>query len=287
MNLMTRAAGLAVLGILAVAAPASAKKPAQQLPVDPHVVSVKSAKTVASAAAAGQPGCSMTNSTPVAVPDPGTVESTLTVAGCTGNASAVSPVEVHIAHTYRGDLVVSLVAPDGSVYFLSNRQGGSADNIDQVYTVNLSSEVANGTWRLRVQDAAAADSGVLKSWSLNVGGSAAASCMSTNTTDFAIPDLGSIDSPPAVVGCAGNASATSTVEVHIVHTFRGDLVVSLVAPSGNTYVLSNRQGGSADNLDQTFTVNLAGEARNGTWRLRVRDAAAGDTGFLNIWTLSL
>ena len=67
-------------------------------------------------------------------------------------------------HPYRGDLVVSLIAPDGSAYVLSNRAGGSADNLDQVYTVNLSSEVANGAWKLRVQDAAAADTGFINSW---------------------------------------------------------------------------------------------------------------------------
>ena len=38
-------------------------------------------------------------------------------------------------------------------------------------------------------------------------------------------------------GCAGNASATAKVEVHLVHTFRGDLVVSLIAPDGSSYVL--------------------------------------------------
>ena len=57
-------------------------------------------------------------------------------------------------HTYIGDLIVSLIAPDGSTYVLHSRAGGSADNIDQTYRVNLSSEPANGTWRLRVQDAA-------------------------------------------------------------------------------------------------------------------------------------
>jgi subtilisin-like proprotein convertase family protein len=77
------------------------------------------------------------------------------------------------------------------------------------------------------------------------------------------------------------------VEVHIVHTFRGDLVVSLIAPDGSSYVLHNRTGGSADNIDQIFTVNLSGEARNGTWRLRVQDAAGGDVGFINSWTLAL
>jgi subtilisin-like proprotein convertase family protein len=75
--------------------------------------------------------------------------------------------------------------------------------------------------------------------------------------------------------------------VHIVHTFKGDLIVTLVAPDGSGYVLHNRAGGSADNIDQTFTVNLSSEGRNGTWRLRVQDAAALDTGFINSWTLTL
>ena len=41
-------------------------------------------------------------------------------------------------HTYRGDLVVDLVAPDGAVFNLLNRNGGSADNVDQTFTENLS-----------------------------------------------------------------------------------------------------------------------------------------------------
>ena len=59
-------------------------------------------------------------------------------------------------HTWIGDLVVTLIAPDGSTYLLHNRAGGSSDNIDRTYTVNLSSAQHNGTWRLRVNDAAAA-----------------------------------------------------------------------------------------------------------------------------------
>ncbi|NUR70182.1 MAG: hypothetical protein HOU81_05140, partial [Hamadaea sp.] len=49
----------------------------------------------------------------------------------------------------------------------------------------------------------------------------------------------------------------------------------------------NRTGGSADNIDQTFTVNLSSEVRNGTWNLRVQDAASADTGYINSWTLTL
>ncbi|NUT34725.1 MAG: hypothetical protein HOV79_16825, partial [Hamadaea sp.] len=37
----------------------------------------------------------------------------------------------------------------------------------------------------------------------------------------------------------------------------------------------------------TFTANLSTETRNGTWNLRVQDAASADTGYINSWTLTL
>jgi subtilisin-like proprotein convertase family protein len=235
----------------------------------------------------GLPGCSGSNATDVAIPDNTTVESSIIISGCAGNASATATVEVHIVHTYIGDLVVSLVAPDGSTYVLHNRTGGSADNIDQTYTVNLSSEAANGAWRLRVQDAAGGDTGYINSWTLNLGGGGVPGCTGTNGTDVTIPDNTTVESPITIAGCTGNGSSTSTVEVHIVHTYIGDLVVTLVAPDGSTYVLQSRTGGSTDNIDQTYTVNLSSETRNGTWKLRVQDAASLDTGYINSWTLNL
>jgi aminopeptidase S len=102
-----------------------------------------------------------------------------------------------------------------------------------------------------------------------------------------IPDLSTVESPITITGCPGNASATATVEVHIVHTYIGDLVVSLLAPDGSTYLLHNRAGGSADNIDQTYTVNVSTESANGTWKLRVQDAAAADVGRIDSWTIHL
>ncbi|WP_412543425.1 M4 family metallopeptidase [Longispora sp. K20-0274] len=235
----------------------------------------------------GPPGCSGTNSTDVAIPDNTTVSSTIVISGCAGNASATSTVEVHIIHTYIGDLVVSLIAPDGSAYVLHNRAGGSADNINQTYTVNLATEVSNGAWKLQVQDAATADVGTIDTWTLNLGGGGPAGCSGTNGTDVAIPDNTTVSSSIVIAGCAGNASATSTVEVHIIHTYIGDLVVSLIAPDGSAYVLHNRAGGSTDNINQTYTVNLSTEVRNGTWKLQVQDAATVDTGNIDSWTLTL
>ncbi|MFD6289395.1 proprotein convertase P-domain-containing protein, partial [Streptomyces sp. NPDC060205] len=71
---------------------------------------------------------------------------------------------VNIVHTYRGDLTVDLVGPDGTVYSLLNRSGGSADNVDQTFTVNASAQPVDGTWKLRVRDVAAIDVGYIQQW---------------------------------------------------------------------------------------------------------------------------
>jgi len=113
-------------------------------------------------------GCGVqTSSDDVQIPDNGAaVTSSITVSGCTGTASAGLPVEVHIKHTYRGDLVLDLIAPDGTSYRLKNSSYDSADNIDTTYTVNASAETRNGTWQLKVQDVYQYDTGYLDSWSL-------------------------------------------------------------------------------------------------------------------------
>ncbi|MER7955942.1 M28 family metallopeptidase [Streptomyces sp. NPDC096030] len=113
------------------------------------------------------PGTVFENTADVSIPDNGAaVTSTVNVTGITGNAPSALAVDVNIVHTYRGDLVVDLVAPDGTVYNLHNRSGGSADNIVQTYTVNASSEVANGAWKLRAQDKASVDTGYINSFKL-------------------------------------------------------------------------------------------------------------------------
>ncbi|KAF0650686.1 MULTISPECIES: M28 family metallopeptidase [Streptomyces] len=108
------------------------------------------------------------NTTDVPIPDGGAaVTSSVTVTGRTGNAPSALKVGVDIVHTWRGDLVVDLVAPDGTAYRLKNASGGdSADNVRETYTVDASSETANGTWSLRVQDTARYDTGYINGFSL-------------------------------------------------------------------------------------------------------------------------
>ncbi|MHA5052524.1 M4 family metallopeptidase [Streptomyces sp. SD15] len=116
----------------------------------------------------GGTGTSFESTTSVSIPDNGAaVTSSLAVTGITGNAPTNLQVAVDITHTWRGDLVVALVAPDGTAYTLKPfSSSDSADDVNETYTVNASSEVANGTWQLRVQDQAAQDVGTINSWKL-------------------------------------------------------------------------------------------------------------------------
>ncbi|MEV4946456.1 S8 family serine peptidase [Streptomyces sp. NPDC053755] len=112
------------------------------------------------------PGSYFENLTDVTIADNATVESPITVSGVTGNAPATLKVGVDIKHTYIGDLKVDLVAPDGTVYTVHNRAGGGTDNLVQTFTVNASAEVANGVWKLRVNDNANQDTGRIDAWNL-------------------------------------------------------------------------------------------------------------------------
>jgi serine protease len=124
-------------------------------------------KTV-QAVSAATTGTTFSNTTALSIPDNGAaVESSIAVGGRSGNAPSALQAGADITHTYRGGPVIDLVAPDGSTYRLkSSSTSDSADNVSTTCTVDASGETANGTWKLRVQDVAASDTGKLNSWKL-------------------------------------------------------------------------------------------------------------------------
>ncbi|OEJ24939.1 peptidase M4 [Streptomyces agglomeratus] len=110
-------------------------------------------------------GTSFENTTDVAIPDNGAAVTSSVTSTKTGAAPSNLKVDVNIVHTWRGDLVIDLLAPDGTAYRLKNSSGSdSADNVVAAYTVNASSETANGVWKLKVQDVAAQDTGYINSF---------------------------------------------------------------------------------------------------------------------------
>ncbi len=168
---------------------------------------------------------------------------------------------------------------------IASRSWNFGDSTTSTATNPSKTYSAAGTYTvaLTVTDNGGASNTVNKSVTV---GSSGGTQTYTNTTDYTISDNATVNSPITVSGRTGSGSATTPVAVNIVHTYKGDLKVDLVAPDGSVYVLHNRAGGSADNIVQTFTVNLSSEALNGTWNLRVNDNAAGDVGYINSWSIT-
>ncbi len=89
------------------------------------------------------------------------------------------------------------------------------------------------------------------------------------------------------VADTGVRVGTVELQIDITHSYRGDLVVELEHGSVRKTVVS-RQGGGADDLKDTFTVEgFEGMDAAGPWILHVSDRAYLDHGTLNAWTLRI
>jgi subtilisin family serine protease len=206
-----------------------------------------------------------------------------------GAAGSSATATVSTATTAGSAQTVGLAAsgvPSGTTASFSPTSvssGGSA-----TLTVATTASTPAGTYPITITGSGTGATHTA-TFTLMVTGGAGGGCTGTNGTDVAIPDAGpAVFSNLTISGCARSASSTSKAEVHIKHTYRGDLQIDLVAPDGTAYRLksSNPSDGTA-NVDATFTVNLSSEAANGTWRLKVQDVFAVDSGNIDTWTLTL
>ncbi|MEU3051505.1 proprotein convertase P-domain-containing protein, partial [Streptomyces sp. NPDC006984] len=245
------------------------------------------------------------STTDVDIPDNSTVHSPISVTDIGGSAPSTLGVGVDIKHTYRGDLHLSLLAPDGTSYHLEDiPNNDDGDHVYTSYTVDASSETANGTWRLQVRDTGSGDTGYIDAWNLTFpngsdsggsggtssGGSSGGSTSGgtgdfENTDDVAIRDHSTAESRISVIGMRGNAPSNLTVGVDIKHSFRGDLRVSLVGPDGREWLLEDPIGPGTD-LNTTYTVDASSQRADGLWRLRVEDTSNGDEGKIDSWYLT-
>ena len=107
-----------------------------------------------------------------------------------------------------------------------------------------------------------------------------------NTANINIPDNNTTGITSSINSTRTGQSGTVSVEVKIVHTYIGDLIVDVIHPDGTVYNVHNRTGGSADNINQTYSVNAGSKASNGEWKLRVRDRAGADTGYIDSWKIT-
>jgi subtilisin-like proprotein convertase family protein/subtilisin family serine protease len=105
--------------------------------------------------------------TSLAIPNPGSVDSPITVTGLTGNAPKELKVHVEITHQKRGDLKIQLLDPNGKAYLVKTTSTtDTGGNSKKTYTVDASTSPPSGTWKLRVEDISGGVAGTLTSWTL-------------------------------------------------------------------------------------------------------------------------
>lgn len=95
----------------------------------------------------------------VAIPDADADGATANVQVLRPASSTRARVFANVRHTWRGDLVITVEAPDGSRHLLSNREGGSEDDFAYTGVIDLGANSVVGTWTLHVADLARYDRG--------------------------------------------------------------------------------------------------------------------------------
>jgi subtilisin-like proprotein convertase family protein len=211
-------------------------------------------------------------------------------------------VGVDITHTYIGDLQVELQSPSGKKVLLHARAGGSRRDLQETYSSNstpalstLIGESLAGNWSLNVRDLASRDIGRLNRWNIEIEYESAGQVVRGEaSSNLPIPD----NKPEGISSTIAIAESGTLKEivvgVAIVHSYIGDLLVEIVAPSGQGVTLHNMSGGSQDDLKMTYDRAstpaldaLVGQPTQGDWVLRVKDLQQIDTGKLEKWSLKL
>ncbi len=127
------------------------------------------------------------------------------------------------------------------------------------------------------------------------GGTNVVTLQQTLTPSLAIPDEDATGIT-SVINFSDVARVSAVkVSVDITHSYRGDLAVTLYAPSGDSVVLHKKgTGGGADHLQADYDMGslpelsgLVGTPTQGDWTLHVQDLVARDTGSLNSWSLEV
>ncbi len=171
------------------------------------------------------------NSNPISIAAdvPNIATSQITISSLSESISDID-VEVDIEHTYVSDLMLTLIAPDGTRVPLADRVGGGDDNFtntlfDDEATASVENASApftgsfkpsgsladldgmspNGLWTLEIHDVAHQDGGTLNRWRLNI------------TTDESVDPIDPVD-PVDPIGPVDFASLTPDQLVEVVTT---------------------------------------------------------------------
>jgi len=223
-----------------------------------------------------------------AIPDQGSISNAITISRI-GTIKDIK-VSANITHPYIGDISLKITAPSGKEVLLRDKEGGSADNLNNTFSgdllASLIGESAKGDWTLTATDNATKDNGTLDAWGLEVDCDA----YNNHTAEIYIPELASDQVLISTQNCSFSGRIMETMlDVEIDHPLIGDLVVSIVSPAGTEVLLHNRAGGSQNHLKAQYTgsqlAGLIGEKTAGVWTLKVKNMHSSNNGVLKNWKL--
>ncbi len=212
-------------------------------------------------------------------------------------------------------------SPSGPQNYGAVAQGSPAVVRSFTFTVSATcGNLVNIT--LQLQDGATNYGTIVYSLRTGTLGAPSSALYSTGNIATAIPDVSSVDIPITVAPTG--AVADVNVRVRLNHTFDGDVTLALIAPDNTTVTLSAQRSNPNDGGDNYGTGNndcsgtptifddaaansistgvppfagtfkpetplaaMNGISVAGTWKLRVSDAAALDTGTVGCVTLEI
>ncbi|HSH05284.1 MAG TPA: FG-GAP-like repeat-containing protein [Anaerolineae bacterium] len=279
------------------------------------------------------------NLTPLPLPSVITTTDVITVTGLpTGSYLTDIDVQLDISHVWVSDLDIYLIAPDGTRVELATDVGDSGDNFSQtIFDQEASALIAtttapftgrfrpegdlttlygqnpNGAWTLEIFDDDPLDSGTLNSWQLNITSMTPVPYTSQDPT-LPLP----FGNAPTIITSALHIAQPHQIQdlnlwFNIDHTYDEDVIVELIAPTGERAILVDFVGFGGDNFVNTvlddeaplsitagtapFTgrfipqnplATFDGLSAQGVWQLRVTDRyPVADDGTLLSWGLDM
>jgi len=217
------------------------------------------------------------NNPPIDIPDsdPNGISSTIAVSGLSGFATQLVSVTIDsLVHTFDGDLVISLMAPDSSIMILSQSNGSGGDNyINTVLSATATNSIVfesapftgtfapqesfdsltgpnNGNWRLLVSDISGGDIGTLYKWSItfnepnvlgNYSYSPTNSLVQSDSLNYlAFPSVSQVYS--LTVTDARSCSASASFSVNVIQRPQINIGNDTIICEGTTLVLDAGSG---------------------------------------------
>ena len=191
--------------------------------------------------------------TPKAITDNSTTVSTITITD-TG-ILLDADLRLNVTHTWVGDLDATLTAPNGTVFVMFNRIGGSGDNFQVTYfDDSAATPIAAGTapyngsfrpqdpfapingisitgnWVLRIRDNASQDVGTLNAWSLFLNvqpvNTVIGSVIDTNAAPNTVAENASVGSLTSITATAIDPDAGDSVSYSLTNSAGGRFAIN-------------------------------------------------------------